>query len=75
MILKLLLVVGVISIVYFMFIKKKPTLTPTMKKKKDELEANDMVACVECGVYVEVSESILSNAQYYCSNECINKAS
>lgn len=75
MILKLLLVVGVISIVYFMFIKKKPTHTPSMKKKKDELKTNDMVECVECGVYIEVSEAILSNAHYYCSRECISKVS
>jgi len=30
-----------------------------------------MIECAECGVYVEVSECILSNGKYFCSRECI----
>jgi len=76
MILKVLLVLGVISIVYFMFIKKKPTSLDkdTKAKKADDIKANDMVECATCGVYTEVSESFLSGASYYCSKECIEKA-
>ena len=77
MILKLLLVIGVIAVVYFMFIKKKPiqNKTSTKKNKKSEkLEANDMVECPTCGIYSELGESILSNGKYYCSSECASKA-
>jgi len=76
MILKVLLVLAVIGIVYFMFIKKKPSkVTKTSAKKKDDLKANDMVECASCGVYSELQECILSDAKYYCSKECVEKAS
>ncbi|MBL1242958.1 MAG: hypothetical protein COA39_000915 [Sulfurimonas sp.] len=75
MILKVLLVIGVIGIVYFMFIKKKPSVTQKTTNKKDDIKANDMIECSTCGVYTEVNESILSNAKYYCSQECLDKAS
>jgi len=74
MILKVLLVVAVIAIVYFMFFKKKP-LESTKDDKKSSLKDNDMVECANCGIYSELSESILSNAKYYCSSECASKAS
>ena len=77
MILKVLLVIGVISIVYFMFIKKKPSSVEkkSAQKRDDDAVANDMVECSSCGVYIEINEAILSSAKYYCSNECIKKAS
>ena len=76
MILRLLLIIGVIGIVYFMFIKKRPTqVNKSSSKKKDDLKANDMVECATCGVYSELQESILSDAKYYCSKECLAKAS
>lgn len=75
MILKVLLVIGVIGIVYFMFIKKKPTHVEKTRPKKDDIQANDMIACESCGVYIEVNEAILSSAKYYCSSECVDKAS
>ena len=75
MILKVLLVVAVIGIVYFMFIKQKPSkVSKKSSKKKDELAANDMVECTTCGVYSELSECILSGSKYYCSSECVAKA-
>ena len=76
MILKLLLVIGVIAVVYFMFIKKKPIAqkTDTKKQTKKETSAKELVRCETCGVYSELSDSILSNAKYYCSSECASKA-
>ena len=77
MILKLLLVIGVIAIVYFMFIKKKPLESkPKSKtqKKKEQPQVDDMIECESCGVYVSIEESILSNGHYYCSRECVIKA-
>ncbi len=74
MILKVLLVVAVIGIVYFMFIKKKPLKSTNSNKKhpKERVESNDMVECSTCGVYCELDESILSSGKYYCSDECLD---
>ena len=72
MILKILLVIGVIALVYFMFIKKK-TLASRSDDKNTKLQPNDMIECKQCGIYVEVSEAILSNGKYYCSQECQQK--
>jgi len=79
MILKLLLVIAVIGVVYFMFIKKKPiknsTKNETTKNEKNEKpQSNDMVECSTCGIYAELSDSILSNNKYYCSDECVGKS-
>lgn len=77
MILKLLLVIGVIAVVYFMFIKKKPiknNLSSKKDEKKEKLEANDMIECPTCGIYSELGDSVLSNGKYYCSSECATKA-
>ena len=73
MILKLLLVIGVIAAVYFIFFKKKPiqNRNSTRKdEKKEKLEANDMIECPTCGIYSELGDSVLSNGIYYCSSEC-----
>lgn len=75
MILKILLVIGVIGIVYFMFIKKKNITTTNVKKNKKAPRTNDMVECANCSVYSDIDESILSNAKYYCSKECIEEDS
>ena len=76
MILKLLLVIAVIAIVYFMFIKKKPikNVTDTESKKDEKLQSSDMVECSACGTYAELGEMIISNNKYYCCNECVDKA-
>lgn len=72
MILKFLLVIAVIAIVYFMFIKKKPIKDSTVAKKTKQ-DSNDMVACSSCGTYAELGETIISGNKYYCSNECVEK--
>ncbi len=76
MILKVLLVLAVIGIVYFMFIKKKPLANSKAPKntKQAKQDSNDMVECSSCGVYSELSETIISSNKYYCSNECVEKA-
>ena len=79
MIMKLLLVIGVIAVVYFLFIKKKPAVTKPNKQnedavKKDKVQSNDMVECATCGIYCEVSDALLSNNKYYCSDECLRKS-
>lgn len=76
MILKLLLVIGVIAVVYFLFIKKKPSVKSSNENSntpKDEIQSNDMIECSVCGVYSDITDTILSNSKYYCSNECLEK--
>jgi len=75
MILKILLVGAVIYVVYIMFFKKKPSIKTQERKttQTDKQDANELVQCHSCGIYVELDEAILSNAKYYCSNECVNK--
>lgn len=73
MILKLLLVIGVIAAVYFLFIKKKPSKVQNKKQDKETPVANEMVECASCGVYCELEDAILSGNKYYCSQECVNK--
>lgn len=68
MILKLLLVIAVIAIVYFMFIKPKKVSSKQQHKHND---ANEMVQCEKCDVYVELQDAILSGSRYYCSTECL----
>jgi len=79
MILKLLLVGAVIYIVYIMFFKQRPTNeTPKSKhrkKQEDTQEINEMIECPTCGVFCEIDEAILSGSKYYCSTQCIKKAS
>lgn len=75
MILKALLVGAVIYIVYIMFFKQKSVKNETKEQKKqNKTQANEMVECAQCGVYTEISECILSNGKYYCSQECIIEA-
>jgi len=74
MILKILLVVGVIAFVYFLFIKKTPKDINNKKGSNESKNADEMVECANCGVYAPLSESILSGGKYYCSNECLKKA-
>lgn len=72
MILKLLLIIGLIGAVYFIFFKKSTPLTAERKnksKKKDD--ESTMVECSECSVYVSIDEAIVSNGKYFCSQECL----
>ena len=73
MILKLLLILGVIFVVYIFFFKAKSVKAPK-STKKEEIQADELVQCQTCSVYVELEEAILSNSKYYCSTECIGKA-
>jgi len=78
MILKLLLIIGVIGVVYFIFFKKKApkkaNISSKSKSKNKKVESNDMVECASCGIYCELNEAILSNAKYYCSDECVDSS-
>jgi uncharacterized protein len=69
--LKWLLVIVVVAAVYFFFIKKKPLPSETpSKRKKDDHDDADMVACTVCGTYISLNEALLQNGEYFCSDDC-----
>jgi len=68
-----LVVIALIAVVYFFFIKKKPITYKENKNKESKPQSGDMVECPTCGVYTEIDDAILSNGKYYCSQECLEK--
>ncbi len=71
---KWLLVIGVIAFVYYAFIKKSSPLQQKNGRdapKKASEDADEMVECTRCGIYVEIDEAIVSNGKYYCSKKCL----
>lgn len=73
MLLKLLLIIGVIAAVYFLFFKKGPTLSGkrSAKPKNDD---DTMVPCETCGVFVTTKEAFLKEGKYYCSQACMEES-
>lgn len=68
MILKLLLLGVVIYGVYFFFFKKKSVSKGSSSSKGD---SSSMVECKQCSTFVSIDEAIISNGDYYCSDECV----
>jgi len=69
---KWLVVIGVVSFVYFYFIKQKPQKVQNTQED-DNTQANDLIECATCGTYCEIDDMIISGSKYYCCNECIGK--
>lgn len=67
--LKLLLVVGVLVAIYFVFFKKKSISTPP----KQDAPEDTMVPCAECETYVQLKETYRKDGKYFCSKECMEK--
>ncbi len=65
--LKLLLLIGVIAAVYFIFFKKKSLTPPSGDKGMDEA----MIPCEKCGTYVQAKEAFTRGGKSYCSRECM----
>lgn len=65
--LKLLLFVGALVAVYFIFFKKKSLTPPSGDKGLDEA----MIPCEKCGTYVQAKEAFMREGKYYCSRECM----
>ncbi|MCX6061875.1 MAG: PP0621 family protein [Campylobacterales bacterium] len=68
--LKLLLFIGFISTVYYVFFAKKKSITS--RKNNDSME-EAMIPCAMCGTYFQAKEAIMSSGKYYCSPECLKK--
>ena len=65
--LKLLLLIGVIVGVYFLFFKKKALKPPSSDNSQEEA----MIPCAKCDTYVSAKEALLRDGKYYCSRECM----
>ena len=68
---KWLIVIAVVWGIYYFFIKQKPQVKASTKNTTEPKDAQEMIECAKCGVYVELEEAILSNGKYYCSQECL----
>ena len=68
-----ILVIVLIALVYFLFIKNKPLADKSQKNKsKDEkLDEAEMVECKKCGTYITLNEALLRDGKYFCSDECL----
>jgi len=70
LILKLLLFAFVAVMIYKFFGGKLPSIGKSADEKK--LDEDTLVECAKCSTYVTVKESIISDAKYFCSRECIS---
>lgn len=70
MFLKLLIFAIAGLAIYKFFGGKFPSIGRTPQQKK--LDEDTLVECKSCNTYVTVKESIIKDAQYYCSKECVN---
>jgi len=73
MLLKLLLIIGVIAAVYFLFFKKSPALSGK-KSAQPKSDDDTMVPCETCGVFVTTKEAFLKERKYYCSQACMEES-
>jgi uncharacterized protein len=72
--LKILLLIFVFTLVYFIFFRKKGEITTKTAEKKEEKETGEeLIACSQCGTLVSDKEILISNGKYFCSKECIEK--
>lgn len=63
---KLLIVVIIGALIYFLFIKKRDKIDGS--KKVEEL-----VPCEKCGTFVSPNEAVISSGKFFCSKECATR--
>ena len=64
---KLLLFIGALVGVYYLFFKKKALIPPSSDNSQEEA----MIPCSKCGTYVQIKETFRRDGKYYCSRECM----
>ena len=64
---RLILLFAVIAIVYWLLKSYRRSAAASSQDKPPVSE--DMVRCVQCGVHLPKSESILASGKFYCSDE------
>lgn len=68
MLLKILLLITVVGVIYFLYFKKSGKVGHNDTKNS---QSDDMVACDACGTYTSVSDALIKGGKYYCSRECM----
>jgi uncharacterized protein len=68
--LKILLLISVFTLVYFIFFRKKET-NKVKESPKKKLEGEELIPCSVCGTLVSDREILISNGKYFCSKECL----
>lgn len=69
MIFKIVAILAALFLVYILFFKKKRE--SEIKEKKEDTISNEMIECKSCGTFISKDEAILSNANFFCSKECL----
>ncbi len=64
---KYLALAAVLGFVYFVFFRKKLS-------KDEKKSSEDMVKCTKCGTYLTMGEAIIGKNNFFCSQECKEKA-
>lgn len=60
---RLLVIIGVIVAIWFVFFRKK-----TIKR---DSKTQEMVECAKCGTFISSDEAIIANGKNYCSIHCL----
>jgi uncharacterized protein len=69
--LKILLLVGIFSAIYFfLFRKKGESKRDISREEKREIESEELIPCSECGTLVSEREMLIRGGKFYCSREC-----
>ncbi|EJF06455.1 hypothetical protein ThvES_00014460 [Thiovulum sp. ES] len=69
--LKILLLISVFILVYFIFFRKKET-NEIKENPKKKLDGEELIPCSVCGTLVTDKEILISNGKYFCSKECLD---
>ena len=70
---KILLIILLVVVIYFFFRKIGSKNTQETHSKKPNCE-EIMLECKKCGIYISSKEAIISNGEYYCSKECLERS-
>lgn len=65
--LKLILLIGVLVGIYYVFFKKKRITPPSSDNSQEEA----MIPCAKCDTYVSSKEALKRDGRYYCCKECL----
>jgi len=63
-----LVVFGFVAILAYMFFTGK--LGQLAKRKKQKIDATNMIECETCGSYVAEKDAVHANGNSYCSKSC-----
>ncbi len=69
---KLLIFLGIIIAIYFLFFRKKSASSANQAQNNDEISF-EMVECATCKTYIAKDEAIKKGNKYFCSTKCLGE--